>query len=144
MLRERFPDGRYLAGYLHSGDHLRSASFGSSLLLCAVKVFDCLFYGFLDNHALYSVKQRAPALASLKSSSCLNKFTQTWREKQANHSDFLRFLGKLLRHGEIIRRKWKQTQAGQTQAESPPNAKTLPREDAQEGLQVGLSRMLRA
>ena len=102
-LGERLPSSRCLAGYLYFADHLCSASFPSSLLLCAVKVFASLFYGFLAQHAFYSVKQRTPALASLKSSSCLSKFTQTCREKQANRSDLTHFSGKTFRHGEKIR-----------------------------------------
>ena len=41
--------------------------------------------------------------ASLKSASCLSKFTQTWREKPANSSDLVQFSGKSFRHGEKIR-----------------------------------------
>ena len=40
---------------------------------------------------------------SLKSTSCLSKFTQTWREKPANSSDMVCFSGKSFRHGEKIR-----------------------------------------
>ena len=40
---------------------------------------------------------------SLKTASCLSKFTQTWREKPANSSDLVSFSGKSFRHGEKIR-----------------------------------------
>ena len=43
------------------------------------------------------------SLASLKSTSCLSKTAQTWREKPANSSDLVCFSGKLLRLGEKIR-----------------------------------------
>ena len=47
---------------------------------------------------------RCPSrLVSLKSTSCLSKTAQTWREKPANSSDMVNFSGKLLRHGEKIR-----------------------------------------
>ena len=44
-----------------------------------------------------------PLIASLKSSSCLSKTAQTWREKPANRSDMVRFSGKSFRHVEKIR-----------------------------------------
>ena len=44
-----------------------------------------------------------PLVASLKSTSCLSKFAQTWREKLAKHSDLVHFLGKSFRLGEKIR-----------------------------------------
>ena len=40
---------------------------------------------------------------SLKSTSCLSKTAQTWREKPANCSDLVNFSGKSFRHGEKIR-----------------------------------------
>lgn len=45
-----------------------------------------------------------PLVASLKSTSCLSKFAQTWREKPAKHSDLVHFSGKSFRLGEKIRR----------------------------------------
>ena len=44
-----------------------------------------------------------PLVASLKSTSCLSKFAQTWREKPAKHSDLAHFSGKSFRLGEKIR-----------------------------------------
>ena len=44
-----------------------------------------------------------PLVASLKSTSCLSKFAQTWREKPAKHSDLVHFSGKSFRLGEKIR-----------------------------------------
>ena len=50
------------------------------------------------------VQMHCPSsLASLKSSSCLSKTAQTWREKPANSSDMTRFSGKSFRLGEKIR-----------------------------------------
>ena len=43
------------------------------------------------------------SLASLKSTSCLSKTAQTWREKPANSSDSVHFSGKSFRLGEKIR-----------------------------------------
>ena len=40
---------------------------------------------------------------SLKSTLCLSKTAQTWREKPANCSDLVNFSGKSFRHGEKIR-----------------------------------------
>ena len=42
-------------------------------------------------------------IVSLKSPSCLSKFTQTWREKPANSSDLAHFSGKSFRLGEKSR-----------------------------------------
>jgi len=44
-----------------------------------------------------------PEFLSLKAASCLNKFTQTWRENPANSSDMVCFSGESFRHGEKIR-----------------------------------------
>jgi len=58
------------------------------------------------------------------------------------------FSGKSFRHGEKIRRERARRERVQRELvrrkRKVAHAKTLPREDAQEGLQVGLSRMLRA
>ena len=49
------------------------------------------------------VYSSAKAPLSLKSTSCLSKTAQTWREKPANCSDLVNFFGKSFRHGEKIR-----------------------------------------
>ena len=64
---------------------------------------------FATNTLLFELWLNAPekckrfSQASLKSASCLSKFTQTWREKPANCSDMTRFSGKSFRLGEKIR-----------------------------------------
>ena len=60
-------------------------------------------YRFFEEIRRAKDRLRGPEFASLKTSSCLSKFTQTWREKPANSSDLVHFSGKSFRHGEKIR-----------------------------------------
>ncbi len=60
-------------------------------------------YRFFEEIRRVKIGCAAPNFASLKTTSSLSKFTQTWREKQANSSDIACFSGKLLRHDNKTR-----------------------------------------
>jgi len=60
-------------------------------------------YRFFEEIRRVKIGCAAPNFASLKTTSCLSKFAQTWREKQANSSDMVRFSGKLFRHDNKTR-----------------------------------------
>ena len=60
-------------------------------------------YRFFEEIRRVKTGCAAPNFASLKTTSSLSKFAQTWREKQANSSDMARFLGKLFRHDNKTR-----------------------------------------
>ena len=60
-------------------------------------------YRFFEEIRRVKIGCAAPNFASLKTTSSLSKFAQTWREKPANSSDMVRFSGKSFRHGEKIR-----------------------------------------
>ena len=60
-------------------------------------------YRFFEEIRRVKIGCAAPNFASLKTTSSLSKFTQTWREKPANSSDMVHFPGKLLRHDNKTR-----------------------------------------
>ena len=60
-------------------------------------------YRFFEEIRRVKIGCAAPNFASLKTTSSLSKFTQTWREKPANSSDMVRFSGKLFRHDNKTR-----------------------------------------
>ena len=60
-------------------------------------------YRFFEEIRRVKIGCATPNFASLKTTSSLSKFTQTWREKPANSSDMVRFSGKLFRHDNKTR-----------------------------------------
>jgi len=60
-------------------------------------------YRFFEEIRRVKIGCAAPNFASLKTTSSLSKLAQTWREKQANSSDMVRFSGKLFRHDNKTR-----------------------------------------
>ena len=178
--RERFLSGRRLAG------DERLSEYPSSLLLCAVKVFASLFYGFLAK-CRCELRLEKSALKVQRICICATDSLT----KSGKSTDSLMYLGKIYRFFEEIRRtsgsrrppgekpvhfqhmrtrkpgthtKWipggrrvcaasavVTRVARESQLARNPShvvqrhpRKNPPTQRAQEGLQVGLSRMLRA
>ena len=83
-------------------------------------------YRFFDEIRRMKDRLSGPEFLSLKAASCLSKFTQTWREKPANPSDFVYFSSKLLRHGEKIRHAGTSTTSWLNRTPEPVYMPTIP------------------